>query len=299
MMVSLENSIAFCRRVTRRRARNFYYSFVLLRRAEHDAMCALYAFMRHCDDLSDDCPDTAQARTLIERWRSGLEAALAGAPPDHPVWPAFRHVVETYGIPHDYFRDMIDGVTSDLEPREFASFQDLYRYCYQVASVAGLSVIHILGFESPRAPELAEKCGVAFQLTNILRDVSEDAARGRVYFPTEDLARFGLSRTNILQGGSDGDLLGLMRFEAARAAAYYAESSEIVGLVHPRNQAALRALIEIYRRLLVKIESSGFEVRARRVSLSAWEKALIVARAALRPPHPRAEAASRNNRHRG
>ncbi len=298
-MISLEDSVAFCRRVTRRRARNFYYSFVLLGRAEHDAMCAVYAFMRHCDDLSDDCPDTARARVLIERWRAGLEAALGGHPPEHPVWPAFCHVVGRYGIPHSCFRDMIDGVASDVEPRQFASFQDLYRYCYQVAGVAGLSVIHILGFQSPRALELAEKCGVAFQLTNILRDVAEDAARGRVYIPSEDLARFGLSREAMLRGCGEGDFLGLMRFEAARARAYYRESEEIVSLVRDRNRAALRALIEIYSRLLVKIERSGFDVRSRRIELTAWEKAIIVARAALGGAHRGAEAASRNNRARG
>ena len=281
MTVSLEDSLAFCRRITRQRARNFYYSFVLLRRAEHDALCAIYAFMRHCDDLSDDTSDPAQARASIERWRAGLEAALDGRAPEHPLWPAFCWVVRKYKIPHAYFREMIDGVASDLDPRAFGSFQELYHYCYRVASVAGLSVVHILGFESPRALELAEKCGVAFQLTNILRDVTEDAARGRVYFPAEDLARFGLTRATLIEGGAGGDFHGLMRFEASRAATYYHDSSEIVSLVARRNRRALWALIEIYRRLLKKIERSGFDVRGRRIALSAWEKALIVARAAF------------------
>jgi len=280
MTVSLEDSLAFCRRVTRQRARNFYYAFVLLRRAEHDALCAIYAFMRHCDDLSDDISDPAQARASIERWRAGLEATLDGRPPEHPLWPAFGWVVRKYNIPHAYFRDMIEGVTSDLDPREFGSFQELYRYCYQVASVVGLSVVHVLGFESPRALELAEKCGVAFQLTNILRDVTEDAARGRVYFPAEDLARFGLTRATLLEGGAG--FLGLMRLEASRATTYYHDSSDIVSLVAMRNRRALWALIEIYRRLLIKIERAGFDVGGRRIALSAWEKGLIVARAAFR-----------------
>jgi len=191
-------------------------------------------------------------------------------------------VVERYRIPHAYLMEMIDGVASDLEAREFVSFEQLYRYCYQVASVAGLSLIHVLGFESGRALELAEKCGVAFQLTNILRDVSEDAARGRVYFPTEDLARFGLGPAAILEGAAGGDFQGLMRFEAARAAALYGESMELVGLVRPNNRAALWALIEIYRRLLRKMERCGFAVRGRRISLTTWEKAAVLASALLR-----------------
>ncbi len=283
MKTDLEGSFAYCRRVTRRRARNFYYSFVLLRRAEHDAMCAVYAFMRYCDDLSDDClPDPEQARRLMTRWRADLEAALGGLPGDHPVWPAFCSVVERYQIPHDYFRDMIDGVASDLAPREFKTFEELYRYCYRVASVAGLSVIHILGFESAQAPLLAEKCGVAFQLTNILRDVREDAGRGRVYFPVEDLERFSASRDDILAGRAGEGFRQLMRLEAERAKTYYLEAAPLVGLVRKRNRAALWALIEIYRRLLEKIEHSGFDVLRRRIHLSATEKCWVVASAAVR-----------------
>jgi 15-cis-phytoene synthase len=268
MTVSIEASFAYCRRVTRRRARNFYYAFVLLRHAEHDALCALYAFMRYCDDLSDDCSDPVQARAAMALWRDDLDAALDGRLPGHPVWPAFVATVGRYRIPHAYFRDMIAGVASDLDPVDFPSFDDLYRYCYRVASVPGLSVVHVLGFDDPRALALAEKCGVAFQLTNILRDVKEDTARGRDYFPAEDRARF----SNV----------ELLRFEAARAREYYSVSPELLRLVPRRNRAGLWALIEIYRRLLDKIEASGFDVYRRRICLSAWEKSLIVLRAALR-----------------
>jgi 15-cis-phytoene synthase len=281
MTATLAESFQYCRRVTRNRARNFYYSFVLLRREEHDAMCAVYAFMRYCDDLSDDCScGSEQARALMERWRADLGAALEGRPGPHPVWPAFCSVVQRYGIPHRYFRDMIDGVASDLEPGEFKTFEELYGYCYQVASVAGLSVVHILGFESQAALELAEKCGVAFQLTNILRDVREDAGCGRVYLPTQDLERFGLTRQEVLAAQDSLALRRLLSFEAARATEYFAESGPLVSLVSRRNQAALWALIEIYRRLLKKIERSNFDVLNGRISLTAWEKCRVVARAA-------------------
>ncbi len=268
MSHSTAASYAYCRRITRRRARNFYYSFVLLRRAEHDAMCALYAFMRRCDDLSDDAEDASQARAALERWGGEMDRALAGAPPDHPVWPAFSDTVRRFAIPHEYFHEMIAGVTSDLGPVRFEAFDDLYRYCYRVAGVVGQCVVHVLGFESPRALELAERCGVAFQLTNILRDQKEDAGRGRDYLPQEDRARY--------QG------VELLRVQAARAREYYAAAPELLGLVAPRNRACLWALIEIYRRLLEKIEASGFDVYSQHIRLTAWEKLGIVARAAIR-----------------
>src|SRR5579862_7478684 len=177
-MTAVAESYAYCRRVARTRARNFYYSFVLLSRPQRDAMCAVYAFMRYCDDLSDE-PGANGAS--IDGWRRTLEQALAGRTNAHPVLPAFHDTVTRYRIPARYFREMIDGVASDLEPRSFQTFDELYRYCYQVASTAGLTTIHILGFQSPEALPLAEKCGIAFQLTNILRDLREDSDRGRIY----------------------------------------------------------------------------------------------------------------------
>ncbi len=282
MNEALRQSLAYARRVARRRARNFYYSFVLLGREEHDAMCALYAFMRYCDDVADDCPSGPnRPEELLTKWRSDLEAALAGRAGAHPVWPALLWAIKRYDIPPVYFRTLIDGVESDLAPRELHSFQELYRYCYQVASVAGLSVIHILGYDSESAIELAEKCGIAFQLTNIIRDVREDANRGRLYFPTEDLARFGLAREDVLTGRVAG-LRELLRFEAARAKEYYGKSAPLVGMVLKRNRAALWALIEIYRRLLDKIERTEFDVWERRIQLSATEKCRVVAAAAMR-----------------
>ncbi len=283
MSAGLDESFRYCGRVARRRARTFYYAFLLLGPEEREAMCALYAFMRYCDDLSDDLgADPQQAQRLLAKWRSDLEDALNGRLGDHPVWPAFRCVVERHRIPHDYFRSIIDGVASDLEPRELRTFEELYRYCYSVASVVGLSVIHILGFESPRAPELAEKCGVAFQLTNILRDVREDAGRGRVYFPVEDLEQFGLRREDVLAGQPGGGFRRLMEFEAKRAERYYSESAPLCSLVRRPNRASLWALIEIYRRLLGKIARSDYDVLGSRIRLTAAEKCCVLARAAVR-----------------
>jgi len=153
-----------------------------------------------------------------------MEEALQGRFADHPVWPAFHHTVRRFGIPLDYFRQMIAGISSDLEPRRLETFDELYQYCYQVASVVGLTTIHIFGFDTPSALPLAEKCGVAFQLTNILRDIREDAERGRIYLPAEDLRRFGVTEDDLRAGNRTPAFLQLMRFEAARARAFLAES---------------------------------------------------------------------------
>ena len=275
-MNPVEQSYQYCRRVARTRAKNFYYSFLLLTAPQRKAMCAIYAFMRYCDDLSDEPGST---RAAIERWRAELEDALEGRFSGHPVWPAFHHTVRRFGIPHDYFRVMIDGVLSDLEPRRFETFDQLRLYCYQVASVVGLTTIYIFGFDTPTALPLAEKCGVAFQLTNILRDIREDADRGRVYLPAEDMRRFGVSEEALRAGRRDAAFLGLMRYEAARARAYYEESRPLLDLIHPRSRRSLWALIAIYSRLLDRIESTGFDVFSRRVRLSFLEKSWIVARA--------------------
>ncbi len=275
-MNAIEQSYRYCRRVARARARNFYYSFLLLPAPQRSAMCAIYAFMRYCDDLSDE---PGANRAAIDRWRADLDAALEGRFGGHPVWPAFHDAVTRYSIPHGYFYEMIEGVASDLEPRRFETFGQLYRYCYQVASVVGMTVVHIFGFDSPAALPLAEKCGIAFQLTNILRDIREDLENGRVYLPAEDLGRFGVTEEDMAAGKRDGAFVELMRFEAARARAHYEESRPLLEVIHPRSRRSLWALIEIYSRLLQRIESRNYDVFSERVRLSAWEKSEIVLRA--------------------
>lgn len=280
-MKSPVQSYRYCRSVARRRARNFYYSFLLLPAAQRDAMCAIYAFMRHCDDLSDDPGSAEAARRAIARWRLELESALDGRYGDCPLWPAFHDTVRRYRIPREYFFEMIEGVASDLESRRFQTFAELQRYCYQVASVVGLTIIHIFGFRSPDALSLAENCGVAFQLTNILRDIREDLARGRLYLPLEDLQRFGLSDESLRAGDSPPGLAELVRFEAARAREHYAQGRKLIGLIEPASRPSLWALIEIYSRLLDRIDRAGAEVLERRIELPWFEKLRIVARAAL------------------
>jgi phytoene synthase len=276
--VTLEASYARCERISRERAKNFYYSFLLLPRPKRQAMCAIYAFMRECDDRSDAPGATLES---VVEWRAELDRALAGDLPDHPAWPAFADTARRYSIPARYFHEMIDGVTSDFETRSIGTFDELYRYCYRVASIVGLTIIHIFGFEDPKALELAEKCGIAFQLTNILRDVREDAGNGRVYLPVEDMARFGVRAEELSQPRLTPQLRSLFEFEGARARQFYVESRPLLNLVHRDSRSALWALMEIYRRLLDRIEADGFPVLERRVSLPAREKIGIVLRAWL------------------
>jgi 15-cis-phytoene synthase len=272
--LALSTSYTFCRNIARSRARNFYYSFLLLSPGQRDAMCAIYTFMRYCDDISEAEGATAQA---IDRWRQDLDCALAGRRPDNPLWPAFTDTVQRYKIPHDYFHEMIDGVSGDVEPRQIQTFDELYRYCYQVASVVGLTIIHIFGFESPEALKLAEQCGIAFQLTNILRDVREDSENNRIYIPQEDIARFHADLSK-----RDERFLSLMSFESARARDYYEKSRPLIQMVSPKSRASLWALIEIYRRLLTRIERSQFDVLTKRIRVPTWEKLSILVRAVVR-----------------
>jgi phytoene synthase len=278
-MTSLEQSYAHCRAVAKHRARNFYYSFILLPPEKKNAMCAMYAFMRYCDDLSDEPGAT---RSAIDRWREALTEALAGRPGDNPMWPAFVDSVQRYSIPHEYFHDMIEGVASDLEPHTVQTFDDLYQYCYRVASVVGLTTIHIFGFTSLDALPLAEKCGIAFQLTNILRDVREDAALGRVYLPAEDLTRFGVSFDDLKNARRTEQFGRLMEFETGRARRYYREAAPLLDLIRPESRPSLWALIAIYSRLLDQLAEAHYDVLIRRISLSSLEKTWIVLRAALR-----------------
>lgn len=275
----IEASQAHCRRVARRAARNFYYAFLPLSREQHDAMCAVYAFARYSDDLADDeRPGRAEARReALARWRASLEAALAGRSGENPILPALAQAIERFQIPARYFFELLEGVEMDLDPLRYRTFDDLYHYCYLVASTIGLICLHIFGFRAPEALGYAEKLGVAFQLTNILRDLREDAARGRLYLPEEDLARFGVERNDVEAGRLDR-LRELLCFEAGQAEAYYREAAPLLGLIDRRSRASLWVMTAIYHGILERLRSSGYDVFSRRAGLSGAEKTGILLR---------------------
>jgi len=283
-------SYQFCGQLSRREAKNFYYSFLVLPAPLRRSMCALYAFMRQTDDLADEPDPNGDPRSRLDEWRRMLGQALAGqgGPDDWPGMLALVDTVRRHAIPSRYLEEVIDGVEMDLEPRTFETFEALHAYCYRVASVVGLSCIKIWGYRSDggRAEELAEACGIALQLTNIIRDVREDAQRGRVYLPIADLERFGVTREDLLGERTSERLRALLEFEANRAQAFYEKAAPLEQLVDPVGRPVLRALSGIYRQLLNKIVARRYEVLSRRISLSPWRKAAITVRSFRGRPAP-------------
>jgi 15-cis-phytoene synthase len=274
----LPDSYRYCEQIARREAGNFYHAFRVLPRGQRQAMCAFYAFLRLTDDLSDGPGSAEEKRRLLIDWRRRFDRALEGDY-SHPLHPAFHHTVRLHGIPTRYLQDVIDGVEMDLETTRYRSFADLYAYCYRVASAVGLACIHIWGFEDERAKEHAKSAGIAFQLTNILRDLGEDAGRGRVYLPLEDLDRFGYPVENLLRGTRDECFRSLMRFQIERARHYYDASQPLAGLLPPAGRAVFLVMTRTYRGLLDAIERRDYDVFSSRVSLSHWRKLGLVVRA--------------------
>ncbi|MCE5198830.1 MAG: phytoene/squalene synthase family protein [Armatimonadota bacterium] len=277
----LHLSYKYCRDVAKKRAGNFYYSFIVLPREKSDAMCAVYAFMRYCDDIADD-PDVGRDRqAMLEKWRSSLNMSIHGDYSSSLILPAFHDTIKKYGIPLDYFHQLIDGAAMDLTVDTYKTFEDLYSYCYKVASVVGLVCIHIFGFDSPNARRYAEYCGIAFQLTNILRDVKEDAERGRIYIPEEDLWAFQYSAEDLSNGVRDDRFFRLMKFETQRAYDYYNAALPLVPMINGSGRPGLCAMIEIYSSLLNRIDENPGDVFTGHVSLPKAQKLSIAAKALL------------------
>jgi len=276
----LQTSYAHCMRVARTEARNFYYSFTVLTPEKKAAMCAIYAFMRHSDDVSDEeAPDGGRGARMAA-WRAALDRALAGDYGDDPILPAFHDTVKRYAIPERLFHELIDGVEMDLTETRYETFEDLHRYCYLVAGVVGLVCLYVWGFDGgDKAYAPAEACGLAFQLTNILRDVKEDAERGRIYLPQEDLRRFGCTDEDVLHGVFTEPLRELIRFEAVRAREYYERALPLMEMIHPEGRPTFVIMYRIYRGLLDRIEERRYDVFSMRARLSTARKIGIVARA--------------------
>jgi phytoene synthase len=277
MSDDLKASYAHCQAIARRAAGNFFYSFLLLPREKRRAMCALYAFLRHTDDLGDSAEPVETRRAQLLAWRESLAAACAGRS-DGSILPALVDTAARYHIPHEYLHACIDGVEMDLSDRTYETFADLQGYCYKVASVVGLACIHIWGFRGDAAIEPACRLGVAFQLTNILRDLKEDAERGRVYLPQEELRRFGYTRDELLAGIRNAPFAALMNFEIARTEDFYRDGLALEPFLSRDSRAAFRAMAGIYRGLLEEIKRRDGDVFSSRVSLSTWRKASLALR---------------------
>lgn len=284
----LREAYAYCEDVTRRSSSNFFYAFRLLPPERRLALCAVYAFCRFVDDIADDAGQRDPA-ALLARWRDELGHVYGGTP-THPIGRALADAARRFPIAQQHFLDLIRGVELDLTQRRYATFDDLYEYCYLVASTVGLLCIEIFGHRQSSAREYAIDLGVAFQLTNILRDVMEDGRRGRIYLPLEDLRRFDCREDELLAGRYSRRVGALMAFECGRARAYYLRAG---GALAPEDRSSLapaEAMRMIYERLLARIEARHFDVFGPKVTLPRYEKITLAlaawSRAHLSGSHP-------------
>ena len=274
----VNRSYSLCEAISRKQAGNFYPAFRVLPAHQRRAMCALYAFLRIADDVADEPGDIATKRSALRQWRTGLEESFH-AQYTHPIYPALHHTVQQFAIPKEYLTAALDGVEMDLTAQTYTTFADLRRYCFHVASVVGLSCIHIWGFANERAKEFAEQAGIAFQLTNILRDLGEDAGRGRIYLPADELAQFDYDDARLTSGQCDEQFRALMRFQIDRARQYYETSWQLVPMLSPAGRAVFLVMARTYRSLLDVIERQNYDVFTQRARVSCWRKMFFAVRA--------------------
>jgi phytoene synthase len=291
--VTVSEAYLICRAIAKREAKNFYYSFRVLPEHKSDAMCAVYAFMRRADDISDDESMTlADRQKVMAQWLEDWRTARRSGITDDPVFLALNDTQKRFAIPDALLEELVQGTTMDLEPQHvngsgvqsFASFDDLYRYCYLVASVVGLVCIRIFGYTDHRAEKLAEETGIAFQLTNILRDVKEDVERGRIYLPLDMMAEFQVPMSRV-KDLAIGDALtkqerALLSALGSRAEQYYSSADKLLPLIDTDSRAALWVLVTIYHDLLLRIRGKRFDVFSERVSVPTPQKLWILAQGA-------------------
>jgi phytoene synthase len=275
--VSLEADYERCAQITRRSRSSFYYAFILLPPERRRALYAVYAFCRFIDDIADD-ESIREPAALLKRWREELERVYAGVP-TRALSRALADSAHRFAIPRELFEEIIAGVEMDLSTKRYQTFAELRPYCYRVASALGLICIEIFGYRNPSAKLYAENLGLALQLTNILRDVREDAERGRIYLPLEDLERFNVSEDEILRGVYSANFVSLMDFEAKRAQELYAAAQSALAPEDRSTLLTAEAMRLIYAALLERIIKSNYRVLDRRHRLSAPHKLYLVGRA--------------------
>jgi phytoene synthase len=271
----------YCQKKAAESGSSFYTSFRFLSPPRRRAITALYAYCREIDDVVDEYPDTALARDMLASWRKEIDAMLAGQP-SHPVTIALSPHLAAYGIQGKYLHALIDGMQMDLDQTEYPDFVTLSSYCWHVAGVVGLLAAGIFGAKKPQTMQYAEKLGLAFQLTNIIRDVGDDVRLGRIYLPADEMAQFGVARDDILNRRHTENFVRYMAFMTKRAHATYDEAFALLPQEDRKTQKPGLIMAEIYRALLVKIEAGGFKVLNRRTSLSPPKKLWLALRAYIR-----------------
>jgi phytoene synthase len=277
LTLDLESAYEACREITRREAKNFYYAFLTLPAAKRRAIYAAYAFCRHCDDSVDEETSTDAKLKALTDLQASLDSTYSGNA-SSPVYVALADVAQKYGIPQDYFQEVILGVESDLVKDRFQNFEELKEYCYRVASVVGLICLQIFGYENDDAKEYAVDLGLAMQLTNIIRDVREDFEMGRVYLPQDEMAGFGYTEEDLKNGVRNQAFHDLMEFQAQRAREYFDRGFKLLPYLSRRSRACPAVLGALYSKVLDRIEASDYDVLESRVSLSKAEKIGITAK---------------------
>ncbi len=261
----------YCQQKAAGSGSSFYYSFLFLPRERRRAITALYAFCREVDDVVDECNDASLARAKLDWWRGEIAKLFAGEP-QHPVMRALAPGLQPYGITAVRLNEIIDGMQMDLDQTRYLDFAGLERYCYHAAGVVGILSAGIFGYRDARTLEYAKNLGLAFQLTNIIRDVGEDARKNRIYLPMDEMREFGVTAADVLSARSSEAFVRLMQFQAHRANTFYAKAFGALPAADRRAQRPGLIMAAIYRALLAEIKSDGFEVLARRTSLTPLRK---------------------------
>ncbi len=261
----------YCQDKAARSGSSFYYSFMFLPAERRQAITALYAFCREVDDVVDECHDLSLAQTKLEWWRQELGRVYGGTP-THPVGHALKDVIKGFRLPQEQLLEIIDGMAMDLSQTRYLDFKGLQLYCYRVASVVGLLAAEIFGYQDRQTLKYAHDLGLAFQLTNIIRDVGEDARRGRIYLPIEDLQRFKVPAKDLLEAHYSDAFRELMTFQAERAEKFYDQAFAQLPAIDRKAQRPGLVMAAIYRTLLREIARDGFLVLDRRTSLTPLRK---------------------------
>ena len=281
----------YCEQKTSSSSSSFTYSFLFLEPEARQAMTYLYAFCREVDDVVDECNDPAVARTKLAWWRDEIARTFAGTP-QHPVGKALQPIITRYNLPQEHFLEIIDGMEMDLDFNAYRTFKELSLYCYRAASVVGLMAAEIFGYEDRHTLKYAHDLGMAFQLTNILRDVGEDARRGRVYIPEEEMERFNITREDILHGRLTDDMRALLAFQAERAEQYYQQAYGHLPANDRYSQRSGLIMAAVYQAILKVIADEGYQVFDNRVSLSPTRKVWIAWQTARREKRQHLERVS-------
>lgn len=282
--MTVSEAQAYCTAYTKKSGSNFYYSFLFLPRAKRDAMYTVYAFCKAVDNAVDEPAAGSNPKDELKRWREELEAVYSGTPTT-PIMMSLSHHVKVLGIPKAYFEELIKGVEMDLFNNRYVTFDELSLYCYRVASVVGLICLHVFGVTSARAQDYAVALGMAFQLTNILRDVGTDAAESRIYLPLDDLRKWNHPEKAIFNRSYSPEFRALMEYEASRAHHYYKRADAALMGLSPQERRALTVaeiMRGIYRRILERIEQSDYQVFGPRISLTTMQRVVIALRIWLR-----------------